>query len=56
MIEIGTLVRYLDGTIGIVIKVYTPTDDGRQYYKVRWFDGACGDHANFSLEVLNEKD
>ena len=56
MIETGTLVRYLDGTIGVVIKVYTPSPDGRQFYKVKWFDGLCGDYQHFLLEVLNEKD
>ena len=57
MIEIGTLVKDArDGEIGIVTKVYTLTADGRQYYKVKWFDGLCGDYQHFLLEVLNEKD
>ena len=57
MIETGTLVKDAhDGEIGIVTKVYTPTADGRQYYKVHWFDGLCGDYQHFLLEVLNEKD
>ena len=53
MIEVGTLVRYLDdGEIGIVTKVYEPTPDGRQYYKIKWFDGAHGDHRSDGLEEL----
>tara|TARA_Y100001937_G_scaffold84424_1_gene114248 strand:+ start:595 stop:768 length:174 start_codon:yes stop_codon:yes gene_type:complete len=57
MIEIGTLVKDAwDEEIGIVTKVYTPSPDGRQFYKVKWFDGLCGDYQHFLLEVLNEKD
>ena len=57
MIEIGSLVKdACDGEIGIVTKVYTPSPDGRQFYKVKWFDGLCGDYQHFLLEVLNEKD
>ena len=56
MIEIGTLVRSVDdGVIGLVTKVLTCDYDGL-YYRVKWFDGASGDHIRSALEVLNEKD
>ena len=56
MIEIGTLVRSVDdGVFGLVTKVHTLDWDG-QYYRVKWFDGASGDHPRNALEVLNEKD
>ena len=55
-IETGTLVRSVhDGVIGLVTKVLMCDYDG-QYYRVKWFDGASGDHIRSALEVLNEKD
>ena len=52
MIEIGTLVRSVDdGVIGLVTKVHTLDCDG-QYYRVKWFDGASGDHIRSALEVI----
>ena len=54
-IEVGTLVRSVDdGVIGLVTKVLMCDYDG-QYYRVKWFDGATGDHTRIALEVLNEK-
>ena len=56
MIEIGTLVRSVDdGAIGLVTKVHIFEFGTPQYYRIKWFDGASGDHPRNALEVLNEK-
>ena len=56
MIEIGTLVRSADdGEVGLVTKVIVDPH-GLQWYRVKWFDGATGDHPQWALGVLNEKD
>lgn len=48
MIEIGTLVTWRDGSLGIITETYT-TERGTIAYMVRWFDDG-------SIGVLSDRD
>ena len=51
MIEIGTLVRWRDGSMGIVIENYTTNRD-TQAYRIKWFEGGFGVLSAWQFEVI----
>ncbi len=51
MIDFGTLVRWRDGSMGIVIEIHT-TNRGTQAYRVQWFDGGSGVLSAWQFEVV----
>jgi len=51
MIEIGTLVKWSDGSIGIVTEILN-IGRGTQAYRVKWFDGASGVLSARQFEVI----
>ena len=56
MIEIGTLVRWRDGDIGMVIEIHKTDGCSTQAYRIKWFEGGMGVLSAWQFEVLNEKD
>jgi len=51
MIELGTLVKWRTGDMGIVIETHT-TNRGTHAYKIKWFDGGWGVLSAWQFEVL----
>jgi hypothetical protein len=52
MIDIGTLVRYRDGSLGIVVQAYK-TKRGTCAYTIKWFDdGAVGVLSAWQFKVV----
>ena len=50
MIDIGTLVRWWDGTMGIVTSIHETGD--KRAYGIQWFDGDDGCLADWQFEVI----
>ena len=52
MIDLGTLVRWRDGSMGLVISVHT-TNRGTRAYGIKWFDdGSEGVLSAWQFEVI----
>ena len=52
MIDLGTLVKWRDGSMGMVIETHT-TDRGTHAYRVKWFDdGSEGVLSAWQFEVI----
>jgi len=51
MIEIGTLVRWRTGNMGLVAQIHT-TNRGTQAYGIKWFDGGSGVLSAWQFEVV----
>jgi hypothetical protein len=52
MIEIGTLVQWKDGNMGIVIETHRTDGCNRHAYKIDWFDGSLGFFYSWQFEVI----
>ena len=52
MIDIGTLVRWWDDTMGIVIETHKADGCSSFAYKIKWFDGTSGVLAAWQFEVM----
>lgn len=51
MIEIGSLVKWSDGSMGLVTEIHT-TKRGTQAYRVKWFSGGMGVLSGWQFEVI----
>ena len=51
MIDLGTLVKWKDGSMGIVTEIHT-TKRGTQAYRVKWFEGGMGVLSAWQFEVV----
>ena len=51
MIELGTLVRWRTGDMGLVTQIHT-TNRGTQAYRIKWFDGGSGVLSAWQFEVV----
>ena len=51
MIEIGTLVRWKTGDMGIVTEIHTTNRD-TQAYRIKWIDGGMGVLSAWQFEVI----
>ena len=52
MIDLGTLVKWRDGSVGLVISVHT-TNRGTRAYGIKWFDdGSEGVLSAWQFEVI----
>ena len=51
MIDLGTLVRWRNGDMGLVIEIHT-TKRGTQAYKIKWFEGGSGVLSGWQFEVI----
>ena len=52
MIEIGTLVRWRDGSVGLVTETHT-TNRGTCAYRIKWLDdGTVGVLSAWQFEVM----
>jgi len=54
MIEIGTLVKWSDGSMGIVTVIHSPYEYGNSSptYRVKWFDGTSGHLSAWQFKVV----
>ena len=52
MIEIGTLVRWWDDTMGIVTETHKSDGCSSFAYKIKWFDGTTGVLSAGQFEVI----
>jgi hypothetical protein len=52
MIELGTLVRWRDGTMGIVIEIHKPDGAVSFAYEIKWFNGTSGICSDWQFEVI----
>ena len=51
MIDTGTLVRWRNGDMGMVISVHT-TNRNTQAYRIKWFEGGYGVLSAWQFEVI----
>ena len=51
MIEIGTLVKWNDGSMGIVTEIHT-TKRGTKAYRIKWIEGGMGVLSGWQFEVI----
>ena len=52
MIEIGTLVKWWDDTMGIVIGIHQSDGCSSFAYEIKWFDGTSGVLADWQFKVV----
>jgi len=52
MIETGTLVRWRDGSMGIVIEIHKPDGALSFAYEIKWFEGGSGILSDWQFEVV----
>ena len=52
MIELGTLVKWWDDTMGIVIKTHRSDGCSSYAYEIKWFDGTSGVLADWQFKVV----
>ena len=52
MIEIGTLVREVGWGYGIVTEIRITNYDGKQAYRIRWFEGGYNILSAWQFEVI----
>ena len=52
MIELGTLVRWRDGDVGMVIETHKTDGCSSFAYRIKWFDGTSGVLADWQFEVI----
>ena len=52
MIELGSLVKWSDGSMGIVIETHKTDGCSSIAYRVKWFDGSSGVLSARQLEVV----
>ena len=52
MIEIGTLVKWRDGSMGMVMDSHQTDGCNSIAYKIKWFDGTSGVLADWQFKVV----
>jgi len=52
MIDIGTLVKWWDDTMGIVTEIHKPDGCSSFAYRIKWFDGTSGVLADWQFKVV----
>lgn len=52
-IDVGTLVKWRDDTMGIVIETHKPNGCSSFAYRIKWFDGSSGVLADWQFEVVS---
>ena len=52
MIDIGTLVKWWDDTMGIVIEIHKPDGCSSFAYEIKWLDGTSGILAEWQFKVV----
>ena len=52
MIEIGTLVKWRNGDMGMVIEIHSPDGCSTFAYRIKWFDGGSGVLADWQFKVV----
>ena len=52
MIEIGTLVKWSDGSMGIVIETHKTDGCSSFAYRIKWFEGGMGVLSDWQFEVI----
>jgi len=52
MIDLGTLVKWWDDTMGMVIEIHSPDGCSSFAYRIKWFDGGSGVLADWQFEVI----
>lgn len=50
MIDLGTLVKWSDDTMGIVIEIHET--DHSKAYRIKWFEGGSGVLGDWQFEVI----